>query len=71
MFLFRRQIAGRTWWGHGGYWGTTAYTCPESDITVVAGHQRSNMPKAFDRLEIIAESVAILSQTSTREEHQE
>jgi D-alanyl-D-alanine carboxypeptidase len=71
MFLFRREIAGRTWWGHGGYWGTTAYTCPESDITVAAGHQRSNMPKAFDRLEIIAESVAILSKTSAREEHQE
>jgi D-alanyl-D-alanine carboxypeptidase len=71
MFLFRREIAGRTWWGHGGYWGTTAYTCPESDITVAAGHQRSNMPKAFDRLEIIAESVAILSKTRAREEHQE
>jgi D-alanyl-D-alanine carboxypeptidase len=60
MFLFRRDIAGLTWWGHGGYWGTAAYTCPESDITVVTGHQRSNMPKAFDRLEIVAESVAIL-----------
>jgi D-alanyl-D-alanine carboxypeptidase len=71
MFLFRREIAGRTWWGHGGYWGTTAYTCPELDVTIVTGHQRSNMPKAFDRLEIVAESVAILRQTSTRGEHRE
>jgi D-alanyl-D-alanine carboxypeptidase len=60
MFLFRREIAGRTWWGHGGYWGTTAYTCPGADVTVVAGHQRSNMPTAFDRLEIICKSFSIL-----------
>jgi D-alanyl-D-alanine carboxypeptidase len=60
MFLFRREIGGCTWWGHGGYWGTAAYTCPERDITIVAGHQRSNMPKAFDRLEIVGKAFSIL-----------
>jgi CubicO group peptidase (beta-lactamase class C family) len=53
MFLFRREIAGETWWGHDGYWGTSAFTCPARDVTIVAGHQRSNMPDAFDRLEIV------------------
>jgi len=60
MFLFRREIGGETWWGHGGFWGTTAYTCPARDVMIVAGHQRSNMPDAFDRLAIIAEAFAML-----------
>jgi D-alanyl-D-alanine carboxypeptidase len=60
MYLFRREIGGRTWWGHDGYWGTTAFTCPSLDVTIVAGHQRSNMPKAFDRLEIIGGAFALL-----------
>jgi D-alanyl-D-alanine carboxypeptidase len=60
MYLFRREIGGRTWWGHDGYWGTTAFTCPSLDVTIVTGHQRSNMPKAFDRLEIIGGAFALL-----------
>jgi D-alanyl-D-alanine carboxypeptidase len=56
MFLFRASIEGETWWGHGGYWGTTAYTCPARDVTIVEGHQRSDMPEAFDRMAIIAEA---------------
>jgi CubicO group peptidase (beta-lactamase class C family) len=60
MFLFRREIAGGTWWGHGGYWGTTAYTYPALDVTIVAGHQRSNMPESFDRLTIFEQALAAL-----------
>ena len=37
MFLFRASAGDREWWGHDGWWGTTAYTCPELDLTVVAG----------------------------------
>jgi len=62
MFLFRREIGGETWWGHGGYWGTTAYTCPERDVTIVAGHQRSNMPETFNRLAIIGDAFAALGE---------
>jgi D-alanyl-D-alanine carboxypeptidase len=61
MFLLRREIAGQTWWGHDGFWGTTAFTCPERDVTIVAGHQRSNMPDAFDRLEILGRAFAALA----------
>lgn len=60
MFLFRRQIGGETWWGHDGYWGTTAFTCPARDVTIVTGHQRSDMPDAFDRLEILGLAFAAL-----------
>jgi D-alanyl-D-alanine carboxypeptidase len=61
MFLTRREIAGETWWGHDGYWGTTAFMCPERDVTIVAGHQRSNMPESFDRLEILGAAFAALA----------
>jgi D-alanyl-D-alanine carboxypeptidase len=60
MFLFRADIGGEQWWGHDGYWGTSAYTCPARDVTVVAGHQRSDMPEAFDRTAIIAGAFAAL-----------
>jgi hypothetical protein len=61
MFLFRAEIGGETWWGHDGYWGTTAYTCPARDVTVIAGHQRSDMPKGFDRMAIVADAFAALA----------
>jgi D-alanyl-D-alanine carboxypeptidase len=59
-FLFRRRIGGQTWWGHDGYWGTTAFTCPDRDVTIVAGHQRSDMPEGFDRLAILGAAFAAL-----------
>jgi D-alanyl-D-alanine carboxypeptidase len=62
MYLFRAEIGGETWWGHGGYWGTTAYTCPARDVTIVAGHQRSDMPEGFDRMAILRDALAALDQ---------
>ncbi|MFL5766558.1 MAG: serine hydrolase domain-containing protein, partial [Actinomycetota bacterium] len=29
LYVFRAELDGATWWGHDGYWGTTALTCPE------------------------------------------
>jgi D-alanyl-D-alanine carboxypeptidase len=60
LFLFRHQIRGAEWWGHGGWWGTTALTCPAMDFTVVAGHQQAYMPEGFDRSAVIAEVVDLL-----------
>ena len=60
-FLFRDEIAGEEWWGHSGYWGTTAYTCPARDVTIVAGHQRSDMPREFDRMAIVGEAFEVVS----------
>jgi D-alanyl-D-alanine carboxypeptidase len=61
MFLFRYDLGGETWWGHGGYWGTTAWTCPARDVTIVAGHQRSDMPEDFDRNAIAVAAFAALT----------
>jgi D-alanyl-D-alanine carboxypeptidase len=61
MYLFRAHIGGETWWGHGGYWGTTVFTCPVRDVTIVAGHQRSGMPDGFDRRQIMADAFAALT----------
>lgn len=60
MFLFRSEIGGETWWGHDGYWGTSAYSCPALDVTIVAGHQRSDMPKGFDRMAIFARALEVV-----------
>ncbi len=64
MYLFRRDIGGQTWWGHDGYWGTTAFSCPALDVTIVAGHQRSNMPKEFDRLAILGAAFDVVRSTT-------
>jgi D-alanyl-D-alanine carboxypeptidase len=56
MFLFRTEIAGETWWGHEGYWGTAAYTCPARDVTIVTGNQRAWMPDEFVRTVLIADA---------------
>jgi D-alanyl-D-alanine carboxypeptidase len=55
LFLFRAVIDGHEWWGHDGWWGTTAYTCPSLDLTVVACHQQAYVPGGFDRMAVIAE----------------
>jgi D-alanyl-D-alanine carboxypeptidase len=60
MFLFRREIGGEEWWGHDGYWGTTAYSCPARDVTIVAAHQRSNMPSDFQRTAIIGDAYEVV-----------
>jgi D-alanyl-D-alanine carboxypeptidase len=60
MFLFRAEVGGETWWGHDGFWGTTAYTCPARDVTIVAGHQRSGMPAGFDRMTVVGEAFELM-----------
>ena len=60
MYLFRAEAADVTWWGHDGYWGTTAYTCPTRDVTVVTSHQRSDMPKEFKRMALVADAFVAL-----------
>jgi D-alanyl-D-alanine carboxypeptidase len=55
LFLFRARIGDHDWWGHDGWWGTTAFTCPQLDLTVIAGHQQAYMPRGFDRMAVIAD----------------
>jgi D-alanyl-D-alanine carboxypeptidase len=60
LYIFRSDLDGATWWGHDGYWGTTAFTCVERDVTIVAGHQQAKMPKEFRRIDIIAEASRLI-----------
>jgi len=53
LYIFKADLDDATWWGHDGYWGTTAFTCPERDVTIVAGHQQAKMPMEFLRAEIV------------------
>lgn len=61
MFLFRREVGGEVLWGHDGFWGTTSYTCPARDVTIVAGHQCSGMPAGFSRMTMIGEAFELVS----------
>jgi D-alanyl-D-alanine carboxypeptidase len=61
VFLYRAEVGGETWWGHDGFWGTAAYTCPARDVTIVAGNQRSLMPDDFSRMTIVAEAFELVS----------
>jgi D-alanyl-D-alanine carboxypeptidase len=60
LFLYRTELAGQVAWGHGGYWGTTVWACPNLDLTVTAQHGQSDMPAGFDRSAIVREVVAAL-----------
>lgn len=60
MFLCRTELAGEVFWGHGGFWGTLAFTCPRLDLTVVTQHGQAHMPADFDRFAIIADVVRLL-----------
>lgn len=55
LLLFRARIGTHEWWGHDGWWGTTAYICPGLDLTVIAGHQQAYMPWGFDRMAVLGE----------------
>ncbi len=60
LFLHRTELAGEVFWGHGGFWGTVAFTCPRPDLTVVTQHGQTYMPIHFDRFAIVADVVRLL-----------
>ena len=60
LFLYRTELAGEVFWGHGGFWGTAAFTCPRLHLTVVTQHGQAHMPAHFDRRGIIAEVVGVV-----------
>ena len=46
MGIQRRSIAGNVCWGHNGFWGTSAYHCPEIDVTIVR-HYNQAQPRGL------------------------
>jgi len=47
MGIFRRNISGNVCWGHNGFWGTSAYHCPETDITIVRQLNQAQRNNSF------------------------
>jgi D-alanyl-D-alanine carboxypeptidase len=41
--LFRRRLAGRTWWTHSGYWGSIVLHDPEANLTLTAFRNQSEV----------------------------
>jgi len=44
--LFRRRAAGRTWWTHSGYWGSIVLHDRETDVTLTAFRNQSQVRTA-------------------------
>jgi D-alanyl-D-alanine carboxypeptidase len=55
MFLFRRRYGRWETWGHSGYWGTVAATCPELDVNVVAQDGQAWMPGDYRKGDVVGE----------------
>lgn len=66
MFLHRTELAGEVLWGHGGYWGTVALTCPRLGVTVVAQHGQAHMQEGFDRAKAVTEVVDLFRDPDAR-----
>lgn len=47
MGISRRNIAGNICWGHTGFWGTSAYHCPEADVTIVRHYNQAQPQTDF------------------------
>ena len=47
MGISRRNIAGNICWGHTGFWGTSAYHCPEVDVTIVRHYNQAQPEPDF------------------------
>jgi D-alanyl-D-alanine carboxypeptidase len=47
MGIQQRQIAGSACWGHTGVWGSSAFHCPELDVTIVRHYGQAQPEEAF------------------------
>jgi D-alanyl-D-alanine carboxypeptidase len=63
MGIARRNIAGNICWGHTGFWGTSAYHCPEVDVTIVR-HYNQAQPESNFRFSTLYGQIANTLQIS-------
>lgn len=47
MGISRRNIAGNVCWGHTGFWGTSAYHCPDANVTIVRHYNQAQPGTEF------------------------
>jgi D-alanyl-D-alanine carboxypeptidase len=57
MGIQRRNIAGNVCWGHTGFWGTSAFHCPDIDITIVR-HYNQAVPQPSFIFKTLYEQIA-------------
>jgi D-alanyl-D-alanine carboxypeptidase len=57
MGIQRRNIAGNVCWGHTGFWGTSAYHCPNIDVTIVR-HYNQAVPQPSFVFKTLYEQIA-------------
>jgi D-alanyl-D-alanine carboxypeptidase len=74
MGIFQRNISGNVCWGHNGFWGTSAYHCPRSDVTIVRHYNQAEPHGGFifnNLYEKIADKLKIgMSKAQWREDLQ-
>jgi D-alanyl-D-alanine carboxypeptidase len=66
MGIQRRNIAGNVCWGHTGFWGTSAYHCPNIDVTIVR-HYNQAVPQPSFIFKTLYEQIAKTLGISKRE----
>jgi D-alanyl-D-alanine carboxypeptidase len=67
MGIQRRNIAGNVCWGHTGFWGTSAYHCPNIDVTIVR-HYNQAVPQPSFIFKTLYEQIAKTLGISKREQ---
>jgi D-alanyl-D-alanine carboxypeptidase len=63
--VYALDIGGERCWGHVGFWGTIAFHCPRSDITVARSFSQANTPDLDHRLINVVEALQALQQPGT------
>ncbi|MEO8451664.1 MAG: serine hydrolase domain-containing protein [Gemmatimonadota bacterium] len=63
MGIGRRHLGTLTCWGHGGYWGSVAVSCPTADITVAITVNRSPDP-AVDGAALVRRIIELVEAAS-------
>jgi D-alanyl-D-alanine carboxypeptidase len=59
MGIARRRFGDLVCYGHGGYWGTTASSCPATGLTIAAAIDRSP-DRSFDAQAIVGRAVELV-----------
>jgi D-alanyl-D-alanine carboxypeptidase len=60
----RRVIGGDTCWGHTGFWGTSAFYCPATDVTIVR-HYNQARPASLIFNDLYVEIAKLLRMNSS------
>jgi D-alanyl-D-alanine carboxypeptidase len=60
------KLHGEVCWGHGGYWGTSAYHCPRLDITIARSTGQANSMQGYKEGHGPLSQIILLAQAAER-----